>query len=111
MPSIVPVCAKVNLLDQQARTTAALMLWFTADTSTCVSQWWHLEEFLVFPTCSWTPDPEVNFVGLLLVRDGRFAAVLQHFSASVHLDVEAQGGGDAGSLTPRCSATPIRCTY
>ena len=44
--------------------------------------------------------------------EGYFAAVLQHFSASVHLDVEAQGsggGGDAGSLTPRCSATPIRC--
>ena len=38
------------------------------------------------------------------------AAVLLHFSASVRLDVEAQGGGDAGSLTPRCSATPIRCT-
>ena len=34
---------------------------------------------------------------------GQFAAVLQHFSASVHLDVEAQGGGDAGSLTRRCS--------
>ena len=28
------------------------------------------------------------------------------FLASVHLDVEAQGGGDAGSLTLRCSATP-----
>ena len=46
--------------------------------------------------------------------EGYFAAVLQHFSASVHLDVEAQGsggGGDSGSLTPRCSATPIRCIY
>ena len=37
--------------------------------------------------------------------EGYFAAVLQHFSASVHLDVEAQGGGDAGSLTPGRSAT------
>ena len=27
--------------------------------------------------------------------EGQFAAVLQHFSASVHLDDEAQGGGDA----------------
>ena len=44
-----------------------------------------------------------------VLRRGAFAAVLQHFSVSVHLDVEAQGGGDAGSLTPRCSATPIRC--
>ena len=42
--------------------------------------------------------------------EGWFAAVLQHFSTSVHLDVEVQGGGDAGSLTPRCSATPIWCT-
>ena len=45
-----------------------------------------------------------------VLRRGAFAAVLQHFSASVHLDVEAQGGGDARSLTPGCSATPIRCT-
>ena len=50
-------------------------------------------------------------VGMVAAMRGSFAAVLQHFSASVHLDVEAQGGGDAGSLTPRCSATPIRCTY
>ena len=35
-------------------------------------------------------------------EEGIFAAVLQHFSASVHPDVEAQGGGDAGSLPPRC---------
>ena len=40
---------------------------------------------------------------------GYVAAVLQHFSASVHLDVEAQGGGDAGSLTPGRSVTPIWC--
>ena len=31
--------------------------------------------------------------------------VCGHFSASVLSDVEAQGGGDAGSLTPRRSAT------
>ena len=36
------------------------MLWFAVDTSTCVSQRWHLEEFLILPTCRWTPDPEVN---------------------------------------------------
>ena len=41
--------------------------------------------------------------------EGKFAAILQHFSASVHLDVEAQGGGDAASLTPGRSATPSRC--
>ena len=40
-----------------------------------------------------------------------FAAVLQHFSVSVHLDVEAQGGGDAGSLTPNRSVTPLRCMF
>ena len=40
-----------------------------------------------------------------------FSAVLQHFSASVHLDVEAQGGGDARSLTPRRSVTPTRRIY
>ena len=38
-----------------------------------------------------------------------FCCILRHFSASVHLDVEAQGGGDAGSLTLRRSVTPIRC--
>ena len=47
-------------------------------------------------------------VGLLTAMRG-IAAVLQHFSASVLLDVEAQGGGDAGSLTARCCATPNRC--
>ena len=31
--------------------------------------------------------------------------VFGHFSASVLSDVETQGGGDAGSLTPRCPAT------
>ena len=36
------------------------MLWFAVDTSTCVSQQWHLEEFSHIPTCKWTPDPEVN---------------------------------------------------
>ena len=42
-----------------------------------------------------------------LVRSG----YTKHFSDCVQLDVEAQGGGDAGSLTPRRSVTPIRCTY
>ena len=32
-----------------------------------------------------------------------------HFSHYVHLDVECQGGGDAGSLTLRRSVTPIWC--
>ena len=43
--------------------------------------------------------------------DEVFFLILRHFSASVHLYVEAQGGGDGGSLTLWCSATPIRCTY
>ena len=50
-------------------------------------------------------------VGMVAAMRGDFAAVLQHFSASVHLDVETQGGGDAGSLTPGRSVTPIRCNY
>ena len=53
------------------------------------------------------------------------AVFIKHFSHSVQLDVECQGraldgqqlsvvegsgvAGDAGSLTPRCSATRIRC--
>ena len=49
--------------------------------------------------------------GCSSAEEGDFAAVLQHFSASVHLDVEAQGGGDAVSLTLGRSATPIRCNY
>ena len=40
---------------------------------------------------------------------GFFASELLHFSASVLLDVEARGGGDAGSLILRRPATPIRC--
>ena len=36
---------------------------------------------------------------------GGFCPFYGHFSASVLSDVEAQGGGDARSLTPRCSAT------
>ena len=48
---------------------------------------------------------QLCMVGMMSAMRGKFAAVLQHFSASVHLDVEAQGGGDAGNLTPRCSAT------
>ena len=36
--------------------------------------------------------------------EGFFAAELQHFSASVHPDVEAQVVGTL-SLTPRCSVT------
>ena len=43
------------------------------------------------------------------LRVGSFASFLMHFLHSVQGDVECQGGGDAGSLTPRCSATPIRC--
>ena len=39
-----------------------------------------------------------------------FAVGIRHFSHSVHLDVECQGGGDAGSLTPRCSANRTWCT-
>ena len=38
----------------------------------------------------------VHRQGVEVLRRGIFAAVLQHFSASVHPDVEAQGGGDAG---------------
>ena len=36
--------------------------------------------------------------GCSSAEEGEFAAVVQHFSASVHLDVKAQGGGDAGSV-------------
>ena len=49
-------------------------------------------------------------VGMVAAMRGSFAAVLLHFSASVHLDVEAQGAGDAGSLTPSV-LPPIRCTH
>ena len=47
------------------------------------------------------PDHRQNVQGL---RRG-FYRTSRHFSASVLLDVEAQGGGDARSLTPRCPAT------
>ena len=57
-------------------------------------------------------------------EEGRFCRILRHFSHSVQLDVsahfsaldgqqlllvEGSGGGDAGSLTPRRSVTPISC--
>ena len=55
-----------------------------------------------------------------------FCRILRHFSHSVRMDVSAhssaqpsvmessslsraRGGGDAGSQTPGCSATPVRC--
>ena len=84
------------------------MLWFAVDTSTCVSQRL-LEEFSFFLRAGGLLTLRSTLVGLLLVRDGLFAAEMQHFSVSVHLDVESRGGGDAGSLTPRCSATQICC--
>ena len=67
-----------------------------------------------------------EFMTILRRADGNFCRILRHFSASVHLDVEAHGepsttnscclsraggGGDAGSLSPRCSATLIRCIF
>ena len=45
----------------------------------------------------------------LLQQALRMTGRVLHFSHSVHLDVECQGGGDVGSLTLGCSATPIRC--
>ena len=42
--------------------------------------------------------------------EGFFAAVLQHYSASVHLDVEAQVAGTPGVSFPGV-LPPIRCTH
>ena len=42
---------------------------------------------------------------------GSLLQVYSIFRPPSFLDVEAQSGGDAGRLTPRYSATPIRCIY
>ena len=81
--------------------------WIQVHTSVNGGTW---KNFLYFLSAGGIPTLRSTLVGLLLVRDGRFAAEMQHFSDSVPLDVESQGGGDAGSLTPRCSATLISCT-
>ena len=69
-----------------------------------------MKNFAYFPRAGGFRTLRSTLVGLLLVSDGRFAEAMQHFSDSVQLDVESQGGGDAGSLTPRCSVTPLGCT-
>ena len=96
------------------------MLGLTLDTSTCISLRWHLEEFHKFPTCKWSLDPEVDSCWPHVDPEGRFSAEMRLLSDSVHSDVESQrelsmansswssrAGGDAGTLTPMCSATRI----
>ena len=73
------------------------VLWFAVDTSTCVSQRWLSEEFSYFLLARRLRTLRSTLVGLLLVRDGRIGAEMQHFSDSVQLGVESGCDWDAES--------------
>ena len=75
---------------------------------------WHLEEFSAFPRAGGF------WILTLLAFDGLgpfFAVFSFHFSDSRRVRgrepsmSRARGGRDAGSLTPRCSVTPIGCMH
>ena len=90
------------------------MLWLTVDTYN------FLRQSTVAPGrnvhISYVPVDTLRstLAGLLLVHDGLFGAEMQHFSDSVQLDVESQGGGTPevrlpSVLPPEIGACALAC--